>query len=43
VGNDAAIALYRKHGFAEEGRRVREIKLGPGRYTDDLVMYRLVE
>ncbi len=42
AGNERAIGLYRKHGFVEEGRRVREFKLGPGEYADDLLMYRLV-
>jgi RimJ/RimL family protein N-acetyltransferase len=40
--NDRAIALYRKEGFLEEGRRVREIKLGPDQYLDDILMYRFV-
>lgn len=36
--NVPAIALYKKLGFKEEGRRVREIKFGPGEYKDDLLM-----
>lgn len=36
--NVPAIALYRKLGFKEEGRRVREIKFGEGQYKDDLLM-----
>ncbi|MCC6150591.1 MAG: GNAT family N-acetyltransferase [Planctomycetes bacterium] len=36
--NAPAIALYRKLGFKEEGRRVREIKFGEGQYKDDLLM-----
>ena len=36
--NEPALALYRSLGFVEEGRRVREIRLGPGKYCDDLVM-----
>jgi RimJ/RimL family protein N-acetyltransferase len=36
--NANAIALYRKLGFKEEGRRVREIKFGEGQYKDDLLM-----
>jgi RimJ/RimL family protein N-acetyltransferase len=43
VDNAPAIALYRKHGFVEEGRRIREIKLGAGAYSDDFIMYRLVK
>jgi RimJ/RimL family protein N-acetyltransferase len=41
--NDAAISLYKRLGFAIEGRRVREFKLGPGRYADDLIMARMVK
>lgn len=40
--NEPAIGLYRKLGFVEEGRRVREVRLGPDRYVDDLLMYRFV-
>lgn len=36
--NEPALGLYRSLGFVEEGRRVREIRYGPGRYSDDLVM-----
>ena len=36
--NAPAIALYRKLGFKEEGRREREIKFGEGQYKDDLLM-----
>ncbi len=36
--NHKAIALYASLGFAEEGRRIREFKLGPGRYVDDIQM-----
>jgi len=38
ANNTPALALYRSLGFIEEGRRVREIRLAPGVYTDDLVM-----
>ncbi|MAG93477.1 MAG: GNAT family N-acetyltransferase [Planctomycetaceae bacterium] len=41
--NERALCLYRKFGFLEEGRRIREIKLGPGDYEDDILMYRLVD
>ena len=37
--NQPAIELYRKLGFEIEGRRLREYKLGPGRYADDLLMF----
>jgi RimJ/RimL family protein N-acetyltransferase len=40
--NPQAIALYRKFGFVEEGRRPREIKRGDGDYVDDILMYRFV-
>lgn len=36
--NRRAIGLYTSIGFAEEGRRTREFKLGPGRYVDDIQM-----
>jgi RimJ/RimL family protein N-acetyltransferase len=37
--NERAIELYRKLGFLEQGRRPRAIKLAPGRYVDDVLMY----
>lgn len=40
--NVPAIGLYKKLGFIEEGRRHREIKLGPDQYADDLIMSRFV-
>ena len=40
--NQAAIRLYRKLGFVEEGRQPREIRLAPGRYVDQVLMYRFV-
>jgi len=42
ANNEQAIRLYRKLGFVEEGRRPREMKLGPGQYVDDIMMYRFV-
>jgi RimJ/RimL family protein N-acetyltransferase len=42
-GNDGAMALYRSRGFVEEGRKVREIRVAPGRYVDDVLMYRFVK
>jgi RimJ/RimL family protein N-acetyltransferase len=36
--NARAIALYRRLGFVEEGRDVRELRLPPGRYADNLRM-----
>ena len=41
--NTAALALYRKMGFIEEGRRFQEIRLGPGQYVDDILMYQWVK
>lgn len=40
--NARAIDLYKKFGFVEEGRRVREIKMGPDEYVDSILMYKLV-
>ena len=37
--NTRAIHVYRKLGFIEEGRRVREARLTDGRYVDDILMY----
>jgi ribosomal protein S18 acetylase RimI-like enzyme len=36
--NSAAIALYRKSGFAEEGRRVRQYRRASGELWDSIVM-----
>jgi len=36
--NTAAIALYRKSGFAEEGRRVRHYRRASGELWDSIVM-----
>jgi RimJ/RimL family protein N-acetyltransferase len=41
--NESAIRLYEKLGFVEEGRRLREIKRGPGDYVDAVAMCRFVE
>lgn len=41
--NKAALGLYRRMGFVEEGRRVREFRLAPGLYADDVMMYRWVK
>jgi len=37
--NEPAIALYRRAGFVEEGRLLRQFRLD-GRYVDDLIMAR---
>jgi RimJ/RimL family protein N-acetyltransferase len=36
--NDRAIHLYSKLGFREEGRLVKNAKLGPNEYVDDIIM-----
>ena len=36
--NEAAIALYRKYGFVEEGRRVKQIRRQSGELWDTLEM-----
>jgi ribosomal protein S18 acetylase RimI-like enzyme len=36
--NTAAIALYRKYGFTEEGRRVRQYRRASGELWDSIVM-----
>jgi RimJ/RimL family protein N-acetyltransferase len=36
--NTAAIALYRKYGFAEEGRRARQYRRASGELWDSIVM-----
>lgn len=40
--NAAAIALYRKCGFVEEGRRVRQYRRANGELWDSIVMGRLL-
>lgn len=41
--NTAAISLYKKMGFVEEGRKVKEIKMSHSNYIDDVLMYQLVK
>lgn len=41
--NTAALELYRRLGFIEEGRQFREIRFGPGSYVDEILMYRWVK
>jgi ribosomal protein S18 acetylase RimI-like enzyme len=38
ASNEAAIALYRKLGFVEEGRLVKRLKFDDGTYLDDVAM-----
>lgn len=40
--NKKGIGLYKKMGFDEEGREIRKIKLGKGRYVDTILMYKFV-
>ena len=41
--NAAAIALYRKHGFVEEGRRVKQYRRSSGELWDVIDMGLLLE
>ncbi len=41
--NAAAIGLYKKLGFVEEGRKTKEIKIGPDDYLDSILMYKFVK
>ena len=41
--NEAAIRLYGKMGFVEEGRRVRHVKIADGEYVDVILMYVFVK
>ena len=41
--NETALGLYRKMGFVEEGRKVKEVKFGQGKYKDCILMYRFVK
>lgn len=43
AANQPAIGLYKKMGFLEEGRKVREAKFADGSYDDMVCMYRFVE
>ena len=40
--NTAAIALYKKMGFVEEGRKIRDVKYANGYYDDCVLMYKMV-
>jgi len=41
--NTGAIRLYRKLGFVEEELRLKDIKIGPGRYVDTQAMGKFVK
>ncbi|MGM0840213.1 MAG: N-acetyltransferase family protein [Bacillota bacterium] len=40
--NQRAISMYKKMGFLEEGRLIKEYKLNHGEYIDDVLMYKFV-
>lgn len=40
--NHRAISLYKKMGFIEEGRKIKEFKMNEDEYVDDILMYKLV-
>ncbi|CAH0314777.1 Putative phosphinothricin acetyltransferase YwnH [Peribacillus sp. Bi96] len=40
--NHRAISLYKKMGFIEEGRKIKEYKMSDNDYVDDILMYKLV-
>jgi RimJ/RimL family protein N-acetyltransferase len=40
--NARGIKLYLSLGFVEEGRCPRSVKVGPGHYVDEILMYRFV-
>ncbi|MDZ5606168.1 GNAT family N-acetyltransferase [Bacillus pseudomycoides] len=40
--NYSAISLYKKMGFIEEGRKIKEFKMNDNEYVDDILMYKLV-
>ena len=39
----AAIKLYEKYGFSEDGRRVNAVKLKTGKYCDLVHMYKFIK
>ncbi len=41
--NHRAIALYKRMGFIEEGRKMNEFKFNENEYVDDILMYKLVK
>lgn len=41
--NTRAIELYKKLGFVEEGRKVKEFKFSENEYVDDVLMYKIVK
>lgn len=43
LNNTGAISLYKKSGFVEEGRKVKEVKVGADEYVDSILMYKFVK
>ena len=43
ANNIGAVNLYKKLGFVEEGRKVKEIKIAPDDYIDSILMYKFVK
>jgi RimJ/RimL family protein N-acetyltransferase len=43
ANNTGAISLYKKLGFVEEGRKVKEIKIAPDNYVDSILMYKFIK
>ena len=41
--NEQAIALYRKCGFRESGRRARALKFDNGTWHDEILMYKVLD
>jgi len=41
--NENAIKLYKKMGFLEEGRRVKEVQIRNGVFIDDIIMFKWLE
>ncbi|WP_062237213.1 GNAT family N-acetyltransferase [Fictibacillus sp. FJAT-27399] len=41
--NHRAISLYKKMGFIEEGRKIKEFKMNENDYVDDILMYKFVK
>jgi RimJ/RimL family protein N-acetyltransferase len=41
--NARAVNLYKKLGFIEEGRKIKEIKISPDKYVDSILMYKFVK
>lgn len=43
ASNKKAIGLYKSFGFVEEGRQVKQVKTGPGKYDDIVIMGKLLD